>query len=363
VSEQPDKEGKTEQPSEKRLTDAIEKGNVPFSNEPGNLTSLLAISVIGLLIVAQATSAMSQRLGILLQNAAAYSLSDGKDAFQIIAEEVWVAFTIAAPVLALICLGGIIGPLGQNVPQANLERLRPKAERLSPRANFKRLFGTQALVNFGKTLIKVAAVSTLAYWVLSRRFRDIVEASASDIAAIPGLMLSIFNAIVAPLCFAALVIAILDLIFTRFNWLSELRMTRQELKDEHKQSEGDPAVKAKIQQAARQRTRSRMMADLPRATLLVANPTHFAVALRYVPTEGGAPVVLAKGVDHLALRIRKQCETIGIPVVENKPLARSLHGATDLGEQIPAEFYRAVAEVIHFVNMRDKAARRHDSQV
>jgi flagellar biosynthesis protein FlhB len=204
--------------------------------------------------------------------------------------------------------------------------------------------------------LKVIVVLILAYWVLSAEFRGIVEASASEVSVIPGLMLSVFNAIVAPLCLAALLISVVDVVITRFNWLSDLKMTRQEVKDEHKQMEGDPALKAKIQQAARQRIRSRMMEDLPRATLVLANPTHFCVALRYVPAEGGAPVVLAKGLDHLAIRIREKSEELGIPVVENKPLARSLHAAAEVGEMIPVEFYRAVAEVIHFVNLRDQAS-------
>jgi flagellar biosynthesis protein FlhB len=358
MSEQPDKEGKTEQPSEKRLGDAVDKGNVPVSSEPGILTSLLAILSVGTLIATEATWSMSQRLGGLLRSSAEISLADGSEAFHVIVNEVWWAFIISGPLLALISIGGIVGTLAQNVPQANLERLTPKAERLSPTSNFKRIFGKQALINFAKTVLKVVVVSLLAYWVLNREFRRIVVASATEVTVIPSLMLSIFNAIVAPLCVAALLIAVVDVVITRFNWLSDLKMTRQELKDEHKQMEGDPAVKAKIQQATRQRIRSRMMDDLPRATLVVANPTHYAIALRYVPAEGGAPVVLAKGVDHLAMRIRKKSEELGIPVVENKPLARSLHAATEVGEMIPVEFYRAVAEVIHFVNLRDRVAGR-----
>jgi flagellar biosynthesis protein FlhB len=363
MSDQSDKEGKTEQPTEKRLGDAIEKGNVPFSNEPGILTSLLAILAVGSLIAAQATWTLAQGLGGLLAHSAEITLADGSEAFQVLLDQVWDTFVIAGPVLALISLGGIIGTLAQNVPQANLERLTPKMERLSPRSNFRRILGKQALLNFAKSVLKVAVVSVLAYWTLSAEFRRIVEASASEVSVIPGLMLSVFASIVAPLCVAALLIAVVDVVVSRMNWLNELKMTRQELKDEHKQMEGDPAIKAKIQQAARQRIRSRMMEELPRATLVVANPTHYAVALRYVPAEGGAPLVLAKGIDHLALRIREKSEELRIPVVENKPLARSLHAATEIGEMIPAEFYRAVAEVIHFVNMRDRVADRRASQV
>jgi flagellar biosynthesis protein FlhB len=143
MSDQPDKEGKTEQPSEKKLGDALEKGNVPVSNEPGILTSLLAILAVGTLIASNATWSMSQGLGGLLRNAAEINLVDGSEAFHVIVDQVWGAFVIMGPVLALIAVGGIVGTLAQNVPQANLERITPKAERLSPRSNFKRIFGKQ----------------------------------------------------------------------------------------------------------------------------------------------------------------------------------------------------------------------------
>ena len=356
MSEQPEKEAKTEEPSERRLQEAFEKGNVPFSNEPAILSSLLAILAIGLMIAPIATSHLSQRLAGLLGKSADFSFSDGSDAFWIIIDEFWGTFVIAAPVLVLISIGGIVGPLMQNVPQANLERVKAKLDRLSPRSNLKRLLGKQAFINFGKITLKVLAVTTVTYWSLSREFGRVVEASSAEIWSIPRIMLSVVNAILAPLCLTALIIAIADFLIARFNWKNDLRMTRQELKDEFKQAEGDPAVKGKILKAARQRIRSRMMSDLPRATLVIANPTHFAVALRYVPEEGGAPLVLAKGVDYLALRIRGTCETLGVPVVENRSLARALHSATEVGEMIPVEFYRAVAEVIHFVSIRDQAS-------
>lgn len=364
MSDEPDKESKTEDASEKRLRDAIEKGNVPFSQEAGILSSIAGILVIGLMTAGPSVSNLSHRLGKIIENAAVLQFSNGNDAFDIILGEVWGVFMIALPVITVISIGGLLGPLMQNVPQANLERLVPKAARISPAANFKRFFGKQALFDFGKMVLKVIAVTSVAYWALMREMTRITEASATEITAIPGLILKIFNALIAPLCFVAMIIAIVDVIFTRIRWFGDLKMTRQELKDEHKQSEGDPAIKDRARQIARQRLRSRMMAELPRATLVIANPTHFAVALRYAPLEGGAPLVIAKGVDHLALRIREKCEELTIPVIENKQLARSLHAAVEVGSMIPPDFYRAVAEIIHFVDERNRqAAARTRPQV
>lgn len=356
MSDEPDKESKTEDPSEKRIRDAVEKGNVPFSQEAGILSSISAILVIGLMTAGPSISNLSHRLGLIIENSATYDLSNGNDALDIILGQVWGVFLVALPVLAVISMGGLLGPLMQNVPQANLERLVPKAQRISPAANFSRFFGKQAWFDFGKMVLKVVAVMTIAYWALMREMPRIVESSATEVMAIPGMILSIFNALIAPICVVALLIAIVDVVFTRLRWFSDLKMTRQELKDEHKQSEGDPQVKERARQIARQRLRSRMMADLPRATVVIANPTHYAVALRYSPVEGGAPLVIAKGIDHLALRIREKCEELTIPVVENKPLARSLYAAVEVGAMIPPDFYRAVAEIIHFVDERNRQA-------
>lgn len=362
MSEDTDKESKTEDPSDKRIRDAIEQGNVPFSPEAGVLSSIAGIMVIGLMTAGPAVSSLSHRLGLLIENAATLDLSSGSDAFSLVLGEVWGVFLIALPVLAVISIGGLIGPLMQNTPQANLERLTPKGSRISPGTNLARLFGKQAFIDFAKMVLKVVAVTSIAYWALMRELGRIVEASASEVGSIPSLILSIFNALIAPVCLVALIIAIVDVVMTRLRWFGDLKMTRQELKDEHKQSEGDPAVKERARQIARQRLRSRMMSDLPRATVVIANPTHYAVALRYAPTDGGAPLVLAKGVDHLALRIREKSEELGIPVVENKPLARSLYAAVEVGSMIPPEFYRAVAEIIHFVDERNRSALRSRPQ-
>lgn len=363
MSEDTDKESKTEPASEKRLRDAIEKGNVPFSSEPGILTSVVAILAIGLMVASPAVAHLTQRLGILLENSATYTLSQGSDATQLVLDVVWSVFLIALPVLAILSIGGIIGPLAQNVPQANLERLVPKASRLSPASNFERILGKQALFEFAKMTTKVIVISGVTYWAMMRELGRVIEASAAEVTTVPGVILSVFNSIVAPICLAALVIAIFDVVVTRLRWNRDLRMTRQEQKDEYKQSEGDPHIKERVRQIGRQRIRSRMMADLPKATILIANPTHFAVALRYVASEGGAPLVVAKGIDHLALRIRERCEQLEVPIVENKPLARSLYAATEVGDMIPADFYRAVAEVIHFVDKRNRSMAERKPQV
>jgi flagellar biosynthetic protein FlhB len=160
--------------------------------------------------------------------------------------------------------------------------------------------------------------------------------------------------ILAAICIATALLMSADVFWSRFHWKQQLRMTRQEVKDEVKQAEGDPLVKSKLRSLAMDRSRKRMMAAVPRATLVIANPTHFAIALRYVREEGGAPMVLAKGKDIIALKIREIAEQNLIPVVEDKALARSMYNSVEVDRPIPAAFYRAVAELIHFLYARNQ---------
>jgi flagellar biosynthesis protein FlhB len=182
---------------------------------------------------------------------------------------------------------------------------------------------------------------------------QVMNAVYTDPTAIPELALSLALHLLGAVSVATVVIVAADIVWTRVNWRQELRMTRQEIKDEHRQSEGDPLMKSRLRSLARDRARRRMMAAVPRATLVIVNPTHYAVALRYMRAEGGAPLVVAKGLDLIALKIREIAEEHDITVVEDKPLARSLYDAVEVDQMIPPEFYKAVAEIIHYFQGRD----------
>jgi len=354
MSDTADHESKTEQPSQKRITDTIEKGNVPFSKEV-----VTFVSLAGALLAITLTGTVSTRhlFDILygsFDHLEEFPLDNGADAAQVLLRYFQAAFLVILPFSAVIAVGGIIGSIGQNVPSAALERLMPKMERISPAENFKRIFGTQGLVEFAKSVAKIAVVALLLYHVFSGNFADLTGNLASDVSNLPLRILDFTKAMLAPVCIFAFLLAIFDTVITRMRWYRNLRMTRQELKEELKQSEGDMQLKERIKQIGRQRVRKRMMAELPKATLVVVNPTHYAVAMRYVPAEGGAPVIIAKGVDNLALKIRQFCEENNISVIEDKPLARALHKSCEVGTMIPPDFYKAVAEIIHFIEMRKR---------
>jgi flagellar biosynthetic protein FlhB len=229
------------------------------------------------------------------------------------------------------------------------ERLKPDLSRLSLVAGFKRIFGLDGLVNLLKGIAKLALVGTAAFaavWPERARLGTALELNPAGTAS---LAFSLIGRVLLAVLVVFALIAAADYFYQRQRFMGRHRMTRQELKDEVKQSEGDPQIKARIRQIRLERSKKRMMAAVPEATVVITNPTHYAVALKYESGKMSAPVCVAKGVDHMALNIRKVAEEHDVPVVENPPLARTLYAAVELDGEIPAEHYKAVAGIIGYV--------------
>jgi flagellar biosynthetic protein FlhB len=259
-----------------------------------------------------------------------------------------LAIALALPMLALIA-AAIVGGVIQHRPVLAASKLKPEWSRISPLAGLKRLGSIQGLVEYAKSLVKilvVAVVLTRVLWPENARLESLVSL---DPAALLGLTQHLAIKLFVATLIVMSIVAGADFAWQRFQLIKRLRMSRQELRDEMKQSDGDPMIKAKIRQLRNERARRRMMAAVPDATVIIANPTHFAVALRYDADAMAAPRCVAKGVDALALRIRAVAEDAGVPVVENPPLARALHATVEIDQDIPPEHYRAVAQVIGYV--------------
>ena len=351
MSEAPDKESKTEEASEKKTRDAIEKGNVPFSRETATFGSLVGILLIGAFL-GDRISALQQSLIRYIDNPAGWTLENGGDAVNLLGG---VASDIASVVIpAVIVLGaiGLSASLLQNAPQLVLDRIQPKLSRLSISSGWSRLFGPQGRVEFLKAIFKFGAISVVGFLLVGAVRNDVLNAMFMEPSGLPTLIHNVAIWLVAGVVTSTFVLMALDLVWSRVHWRQELRMTRQELKDEHKQMDGDPILKAKMRSLARDRSRRRMIAAVPRATLVIANPTHYAIALRYVRDEGGAPLVVAKGTDLIALKIRSIAEENDIPVIEDKLLARSMYDKVEVDRMIPAEFYKAVAQLVFFLMSR-----------
>jgi flagellar biosynthetic protein FlhB len=269
-----------------------------------------------------------------------------------------LAMTVA-PFFAVMVAAAIAGHLVQGRPGFSLEKIAPDFAKVSPLAGFKRLLGPEGWMNLIKGLMKIAIVGA-AIWTQLWPERGSLESilSQSAVSVVGDMSHLLFKVLVASLS-ALGVIAGLDYFWMRMRWMARNRMSKQEVKEEHRQNEGDPAIKAKIRQLRHERARKRMMAAVPGATVVIMNPTHFAVALKYESGKMAAPVCVAKGMDALALKIRAVAEDNDVPVVENAPLARALHAAIEIDDPVPAEHFKAVAQVIGYVmRLQGKIAAR-----
>ncbi len=352
MSEDQDKESKTEEASEKKISDAVEKGNVPFSREATLFASLLGILAILAFFVAAPTKLLTADLSRLIDDPAGFPIATGNDAVSILWGALAGAGRFLMPMVIVLMLAGLVASGFQNVPSLVTERIRPQWSRVSPSAGFKRIFGTQGHIEFGKALFKLFAIGIVAALVLYAQEHEVVNAMFTDPLRLPSVLLALAMRLVATVCVVTIGLVAADIVWSRVSWKTNLRMTKQEVKDEFKQAEGDPMVKARIRAMARERARQRMMNAVPKATVVIANPTHYAVALQYDRQTGGAPLVVAKGVDLIALKIREIAERHGVPVIEDRPLARALFAAVEVDQWIPQDFYRPVAKILHYIYAR-----------
>lgn len=356
-----DEGSKTEEPTEKKIRDAVDQGRIPVSREASLFASMAALMVIQACLIGPGVQQLMPTLTSFLDDPDGFRLSTAADAQNLLTVVGLQAMHFMLPLVLVLIAFGLAASLLQNSPRLVLERIQPDFSRISPAKGWSRLFGSQGLVEFAKALFKLVTVSLVVGFVLRSSEAMAFEAMYTDPVALPEMILTIAMRIVSAICIATIVLVALDLAWARFHWRRELRMTRQELKDEHKQAEGDPLIKARLRSLARDRSRQRMIASASKASLVIANPTHYAIALRYERDENPAPLVLAKGMDAIALKIRAVAEENRIPVIENKALARALYEAVQINQVIPPEFFRPVAEIIYFLQSK-KAPRAEKVQ-
>lgn len=353
-----DKESKTEEATAKKKQDAIEKGNTPFSREATAFASSVSIYIFVVFFATKGALSVAGALKDVFEQADQWRIETSPDAISIFYRLIWNAGAIIVPALVLIMGFGVGSSILQNMPSPVLDRIQPELSRISLIGGFKRLFSKQTLVEFGKSFVKVLVVGAVMFFVLKNQYFASLDLMYADPSVMFAKMTDDLRTILIVILFTTAIVAIGDFFWTRRKWADDLKMTKQEIKDEMKQSEGDPVMKSKQRSFARNLLRRRMMSNVPRATLVVANPTHFAVALRYVREENDAPMVLAKGQDLIALKIREIAEENNIPVFEDPPLARSMFAQVSVDSVIPPVFYKAVAELIHRVYANQNKSQR-----
>ena len=347
MADESDNEDKTEDPTQKRLDEALERGDVAKSQE---INTWFVIAG-GTLIMSTFSDQIGGGLMVPLRNLIANSWmipADGPGLLQLAKSlELVVIGAVGVPVL-MLALAAIAGNMMQHRLVWSSESLKPKFSKISPMSGFSRLFGKQAAVNFIKGLFKLIAlgtVMTMILWPERHRLESLISA---DPATLLGLSSSMTVHLMGTVVAILALVAIADYLFQYRQWHQRLKMSLQEMKEEFRQSEGDPHVKGKIRQLRQQRMKKRMMTAVPKASVVITNPTHYSVALSY---ERGmaAPVCVAKGTDLIALKIREIARANDVPIVENVPLARALYATVEIDDEIPVEHYHAVAEVIGYV--------------
>ncbi len=348
MAEGDDPAQKTEEPTPKKMREAREKGQVALSREINNWVMLAAIGLIVTLMAGDILSRFTIFMRRFLENPHLFATDTG-GLGQILAHvTIESALILALPIAVLVILAFLSG-FAQTGPMVTTEQMKPKLEKLSPLKGVKRIFGVKGFVEFIKGIAKLLTVSVIAWIVL----KPIIEKGEGMVGMEWLIMLKNLKSEVLQLLLAVLIVmffvAVFDFIVQKNQLNKQLRMSKQEIKDEYKQTEGDPHVKARLRELRIQKSRQRMMQKVPSADVVITNPTHFSVALEYKQEAMQAPVLLAKGQDKVAFRIRELAKEHDIPIVENPPLARALHANVELDEEIPEEHYKAVAEVISFV--------------
>ena len=347
MADDKDPDSQTEDPTQKRLEEALERGDVAKSQEINTWFMIAG----GTLVVSTFSGSVGSGLVTPMRNLLANSWMIKTDPGNLLVLmqqiEAAVLAAVGIPLLMLV-LAAIAGNMLQHRLVWSAESLKPKFSKLSPAAGFNRIFGKQAAANFLKglgKLIAVGVVMTIILWPERHRMEAMVKLDPSAmLGATTSMTIHLLGAVVAALA----IVAVADYFFQYRSWFQRQKMSLQEIKDEFKQSEGDPHIKGKIRQLRQQRSKKRMMAAVPKASVIITNPTHFSVALSY---ERGmsAPICVAKGVDNLAFKIREIARAHDIPIVENVPLARALYATVEIDQEIPMEHYHAVAEVIGYV--------------
>ena len=348
MSDSNDAASRTEEPPPHKLQQAREQGEVVKTPDLAALASLAAVASV----IALGGGWMCNNLVVALRPFLASPdamVVEGQGGMHLLYMTVRAAAVPMGAVLTAACVAGV----GANLLQTGfmftpcMQAFDPGKQ--TPTAGFKRVFGLDGAMQFFKSLVKVTLTGLLAWWVLHPHVTELENLSGMEPIAMMGFAADILRRLVFAVASFLLIIAGADWFWQRRRFMNRMRMTKEEIKEDFKQSEGDPHIKARQKQLRNERARRRMMQAVPNATVVVMNPTHYAVALKYDADETPAPMCVAKGLDTLALKIREVAETAGVPVIEDPPLARALYAAVDIDEVIPPAHYEAVAKIIGFI--------------
>ena len=340
---------KTEVPTEKKRRESREEGQVAFSKE---LSSAALLAGIVLTLVATSPiilDAMRELMSQIFRDLAQRKELSIDSIFTLSGEILSIILPAFAPFAAVIIFAGIFASVLQVGVMITFKAVAPKFNKISPLTGLKRLFSSQSLADFLKSMAKLIIVGFVGYLTYIDKITELNGLSVSSPESILIYNFTVVAEVAGKIVLALVAIAIFDYFYQRWHHEQQLMMTKQEVKDETKQTEGDPQLKARIRQIQREMSNARMMQEVPKADAVIVNPTHFSVAILYDRDVMSAPEVIAKGADHLALRMRTVARENNVPILERPELARDLYANVEIGDDIPERFYKAIAEILAFV--------------
>jgi flagellar biosynthesis protein FliR/FlhB len=341
-------EDKTEEATSKKKSDARKKGQVARSKEVNLAFTLLACTLVLLTLGAYVGTSLKDTLKMFLTD---YLIKDinYNDVKSLIFIVLWRIAIVILPIIVPIMVLGIVGNFVQVGFMFTQEPIKPQLSKLNPLSGLKRIFSFRTFVETIKDLVIVGVLGYTGYSFIRDNYQSILQMSNLRIGAIPAAFGKLVMSIFTKVTIIMIIIALADYIYQRLQYNKELKMTKQEIKEEYKQQEGDPQIKSKIRQRQREMASKRMMQAVPDATVIVTNPTHIACALRYEDGKDSAPILLAKGADNIAVKIKEIAKENNVPIIENKPLARMIYAQVDIDSEVPNEMYQAVAEILAIV--------------
>lgn len=341
---------KTEKATPKKRQDARKKGQVFQSRE---VSSAMILMFVFVTLRIFGSSMYTEITGYMKKVLSEYPKMDNfympDILLRIFIDSILVFLKATAPILLVAMLTGLIISYAQVGALFTLETLKPKFDRINPLSGFKRMFSMRSIVELLKAIFKVSIIGYVAYAYMESQAVTFLSLMDMDIMSIAVFIAMTSVNIAIRICIVLIILGVFDFAYQWWDYEKNLKMTKQEVKEEYKQTEGNPEIKSKIRQTQRQMSMRRMMQEIPKADVVITNPTHFACALKYDSELSPAPTLIAKGQDYLALRIKEAARESRIEVVENKPLARSIYDNVEIGQAIPPELYQAVAEVLAFV--------------
>ncbi|MBA44101.1 MAG: flagellar biosynthesis protein FlhB [Magnetococcales bacterium] len=347
MAEEQDQSQKTEEPTDQKLRKARERGQVPKSQEVNNFFMLLGIALMVGLTLSFLLQQIMDFTGAILTEAGTFCLQG--DLVPMLWKTAKLLAVALIPSMLLLMALGYFGAVVQIGPLVSAESIKPTLSKISPLSGIKRMFSLKSFMEFLKSLIKMIIIGVVLTIIIMRHKDTFVALPQMSVPAFVMFNQQVFLEMVLGVLAVAALIAVMDYLYQRYEFMKEQRMTKQEIKDEMKDSFGDPHIRQRQRQIRMEQARMRMMDEIPKANVVVTNPTHYAVALLYAQGTQAAPKVVSKGTDHVALKIREKASEYGIPMVEDPPLARALYGQVDLGDEIPLTLYEAVSRVIAYV--------------